>query len=135
MPGPLAGFRIVDVTAMLTGPMATMLLADQGAGDGGTRPQFVRNAFCDKITGYTAAQAITAALLARERGAGGQHLRLSMLDAALAFLWPDMMTNQSLLDEDVTPLPPIAESYRFVETADGFVAIAGGLSGSEPGKD
>ena len=31
MPGPLSGFRIVDVTQMISGPMATMILADQGA--------------------------------------------------------------------------------------------------------
>ena len=31
MPGPLAGYRIIDVTQMLSGPMATMVLGDQGA--------------------------------------------------------------------------------------------------------
>ena len=31
MPGPLDGYRIVDLTSMLSGPWATMLLADQGA--------------------------------------------------------------------------------------------------------
>ena len=31
MPGPLAGFRIVDLSAVVSGPFATMLLADQGA--------------------------------------------------------------------------------------------------------
>ena len=31
MPGPLDGFRIIDVTQMVSGPMATMILADQGA--------------------------------------------------------------------------------------------------------
>src|SRR5262245_63611907 len=31
MPGPRAGFRIFNVTQMISGPMATMLLADQGA--------------------------------------------------------------------------------------------------------
>ena len=31
MPGPLSGYRIVDVTQMISGPMATMILADQGA--------------------------------------------------------------------------------------------------------
>lgn len=31
MPGPLDGYRIVDLTAMISGPLATMTLADQGA--------------------------------------------------------------------------------------------------------
>ncbi len=31
MPGPLQGVRIVDVTTMISSPMATMILADQGA--------------------------------------------------------------------------------------------------------
>src|SRR6202789_408955 len=31
MPGPLEGFRIVDLTSMISGPLATMILADQGA--------------------------------------------------------------------------------------------------------
>lgn len=31
MAGALEGIRIVDLTAMVTGPMATMILADQGA--------------------------------------------------------------------------------------------------------
>lgn len=31
MPGPLHGVRILDLTGMISGPMATMLLADQGA--------------------------------------------------------------------------------------------------------
>lgn len=31
MPGPLAGVRILDATTMISGPFATMILADQGA--------------------------------------------------------------------------------------------------------
>ena len=31
MSGPLHGYRIIDVTSMVSGPLATMLLADQGA--------------------------------------------------------------------------------------------------------
>ena len=31
MPGPLDGFRIVDVSQMVSGPVATMMLGDQGA--------------------------------------------------------------------------------------------------------
>jgi crotonobetainyl-CoA:carnitine CoA-transferase CaiB-like acyl-CoA transferase len=31
MPGPLSGYKIVDLTAMISRPLTTMILADQGA--------------------------------------------------------------------------------------------------------
>ncbi|WP_373085530.1 CaiB/BaiF CoA transferase family protein [Sneathiella sp.] len=31
MPGPFAGIKIIDLTTMISGPLATMILADQGA--------------------------------------------------------------------------------------------------------
>ena len=96
----------------------------QGAAADG-RPEYMRMAWCDKVTALVAAQAITAALLARERGRGGQHLRLSMLDASLAFLWPDAYVNHALLETDgVTELPPLAQTYRALELRDGFIALA-----------
>src|SRR5262245_65420142 len=31
MPGPLSGVRVIDASAIVSGPFATMMLADQGA--------------------------------------------------------------------------------------------------------
>jgi len=86
------------------------------------RPALLRNIVIDKVTAYAACQAATAALLARERGAGGQHVRLSMLDVALGFLWPDGMMQHTLLDDDVVPGRHVADDYMVYRTKDGYVA-------------
>jgi crotonobetainyl-CoA:carnitine CoA-transferase CaiB-like acyl-CoA transferase len=64
------------------------------------KPVFLRQTAADKITAMYAVQAITSALLARERGHGGQHVELSMLDAVVSFLWADAAGNEVLLDSD-----------------------------------
>ena len=87
-------------------------------------PQYMRQTWCDKVTALTTAQAITAALFARDRGAGGQHLKLSMLDSGISFLWMDGHANTMLLEEDALRLPLIAETYIPVETSDGFATVA-----------
>jgi len=93
--------------------------------DPGTdRPLNVRHTICDKATGLTAAQGVTAALLARERGLGGQHLQLNMLDASVAFLWPDGGANATILEEDVFLAPTLAASYGVDEAADGYYSVA-----------
>jgi len=87
-------------------------------------PQYVRQAVCDKVTAHVVAQAITAALFARERSGAGQHLQLSMLDSALSFLWPDSMTNQVILDDDFERKAPISNGYRTNRFKDGYVSAA-----------
>ena len=73
----------------------------------------------------TAAQAISSALFARERGTiGGHHVELSMLDASLAFLWPEVFWNHSFVgDEGVQKKPLIAEFYRLLQTRDGHITM------------
>lgn len=86
-------------------------------------PDLVRNAVVDKATSYALAQGITAALFARERGAPGQHVRISMLDAGLAFFWPDGMLRHTLIGGDVlNPVVP-GERYQLMATADGRVVM------------
>jgi crotonobetainyl-CoA:carnitine CoA-transferase CaiB-like acyl-CoA transferase len=91
---------------------------------GRNEPEYMRQAWVDKATAVNAAQAITAALFARERGAGGQHVRISMLDVGLAFLWPDGHSSTMLRENDAVHLPPIASTYEPAPTKDGAVTIA-----------
>lgn len=61
------------------------ITATQGKGE----PEFFRTLICDKITAYTACQAVTSALYLREKTGEGQHIDLSMLDSGLFFIFPD----------------------------------------------
>jgi crotonobetainyl-CoA:carnitine CoA-transferase CaiB-like acyl-CoA transferase len=88
------------------------------------RPEHVKNAICDKLTALVVAQGITAALLARERGLGPQHLRANMLDASIAVLWPDAGANEVLLDPAVPKLPTLGATYRISDASDGHYAVA-----------
>ena len=86
-------------------------------------PELVRNIVADKATALVAAQAITAGLFARERGAGGQHVRLAMLDATIAFLWPDVMQAHTYLGPGATPPASLGGFLSVRRTADGFMTI------------
>ena len=114
--GPYSDHRVYDpVLQALAGYVALQ-----------ENPEFpirdlVRNIEVDKATAYTAAQSITAALLARARGGRGQHLQISMLDVALSFFWPDGMLTRSLLGEGVRRTLMIADTYRVWMTQDGQV--------------
>jgi crotonobetainyl-CoA:carnitine CoA-transferase CaiB-like acyl-CoA transferase len=104
--GPYASRRGYDpIFQALTGYVAAQLNPEVPI------PDLIRNAVVDKATAYTLAQAITAALLARERGAPGQHVRVTMLDAGLAFFWPDGMLRHSLVGDDVENLMVPGERY------------------------
>ncbi len=85
-------------------------------------PDLVRTLVCDKSTATLAAQAVTAALFARERGqAKGQHLVIPMLDSALYWSWPDAFMAHSLQSPTVTPGPTVYTIYRLQQTADGHM--------------
>jgi len=83
-------------------------------------PRFARQVLADKVTAITAAQAITAALLARERGRGGQHVHLSMLDALVSFMWVDAAGNEVLRDGDGSQPSSFAAGARPFRFTDGW---------------
>jgi len=83
-------------------------------------PVFLRQPAADKVTALYASQAITAALLARANGAGGQHLELSMTDAVVSFLWTDSAGNEVLLDSDRSMNSSFVAGFRPMRFEDGW---------------
>lgn len=115
--GPNAGEKVYDyVIQAMTGMAA---LQRDAAGTPMLTKQFV----VDKVTALTAAQAITAALFQRERGHGGQHLQLAMLDVGLWFFWPDGMMDRAMQGDGITHAPHFSEMYDVRATLDGHVAL------------
>ena len=114
--GPYAQRRVYDpIIQGLTGHVAIQESPDVPI------PDLVRNIVADKSSAYTAAQAITAALFARERGAGGQQIEVPMIDASLAFFWPDGMMKHTLKGGGIVEGPALYDVYRLWETADGRI--------------
>lgn len=86
-------------------------------------PVIMASTVSDKVTALTAAQAITAALFARERNGGrGSRVEVAMLDATVAFQWPDAMYNHVWVDDAPAPFPEFGATQRPWRTADGWVA-------------
>lgn len=121
--GPYSKKRVYDPLVQALSGLAS-IQGDRGA----ARPRMVRTIIPDKVTALTAAQAITAALLARERSGKGQHVRLSMLDAMIALLWPEGMARHTFLT-GTSRDRPIAQDLVF-ETTDGYIT-AGTVSDAE----
>jgi crotonobetainyl-CoA:carnitine CoA-transferase CaiB-like acyl-CoA transferase len=95
----------------------------QGGADD-RRPRLIRTVLPDKLTAVTAAQAIAAALVGRFRTGKGQHVRLSMLDAVLAFMWASDMGAHTYVGE-TTPARKAASFIDLIyETHDGFMTAA-----------
>ena len=118
--GPYAHRRVYDSVIQ-----AQSGLVGNQTGINDESPRFLRQAAADKVTAYTAAQAITAALLARERGASGQHVELAMLDASVAFLFADSAAHEVALDNDQRHLAQSFSAHqRAIALADGHVVVA-----------
>jgi crotonobetainyl-CoA:carnitine CoA-transferase CaiB-like acyl-CoA transferase len=101
----------------------TGLCSVQGGADD-RRPRLIRSIVPDKVTAITAAQAITAALLARAKTGEGQHVKLSMLDAVMAFLWSSDMGSQTYVDQEVSVQRAAAFLDLIYETSDGYISIS-----------
>ena len=117
--GPLANEPVYDPIIQAMSGLTTIQ-----AGADTERPRLVRTILPDKLTSVVTAQAITAALLARAKTNEGQHVRLSMLDAVINFLWASDMGGQTFPDKPV----PAQKAASFIdliyETKDSHVTAS-----------
>ena len=123
--GPYAGKRVYDpIIQGLSG------FADLQADPGTRRPRMIRTIVADKTTAIFAAQAVSAALFARERTGEGQHIRLAMLDTMIAYLWPEAMTQYTVVGREANTPDPTARPELIFATTDGYITV-GTISDSE----
>jgi crotonobetainyl-CoA:carnitine CoA-transferase CaiB-like acyl-CoA transferase len=123
--GPYVGKRVYDpVIQSLSG------FADVQANQTTGRPQLIRTIVADKTTAVHAAQAICAALFARERSGQGQSIHLSMLDTMVAYLWPEAMTQYTVVGNEASAINPTARPDLIFQTLDGYITV-GSVSDSE----
>jgi len=123
--GPYMRKRIYD-------PMIQALsgLADIQSEQHTQRPQMIRTILADKTTSIFAAQAITAALLAREKTGVGQHIKLSLLGTMLSFLWPEAMMQYTVVGREKTAAATNVGPDLVFETCDGYMTV-GTISDAE----
>ena len=122
--GPYSHKRVYDPVIQSLSGLAD-IQRDRDTG----RPRMIRTVIPDKTTAITGAQAITAALLSRERTGKGQHIRLAMIDAMISLIWSEGMAGYTVVGHEDNVPPQLAPDLIF-ETSDGYIT-AGAVSNSE----
>jgi crotonobetainyl-CoA:carnitine CoA-transferase CaiB-like acyl-CoA transferase len=115
--GPYAHGRVYDYVIQ-----AASGFADAHGDAASAEPRLLPTLLCDKLTALTAAQAICAALHARHASGEGQKIELSMLDASVAFLWPEAMYNHGFLEDPPAPAPEFGANQKLWQCRDGWFA-------------
>jgi crotonobetainyl-CoA:carnitine CoA-transferase CaiB-like acyl-CoA transferase len=113
--GPYINRRVYDPLIQAT--------AGSASAQNNEKPEFFRTIVFDKVTGLTAAQSISTALVQKERTGKGQYLPISMLDSALYYIWPDVMWSKTLLGEDIKYLPDLFDAFPIFKTKDKYISM------------
>lgn len=117
--GPMAGRAAYDnVIQAFTGVAMNQTVSEDDV------PMQYYQLFGDKMTAMYACQAITAALLARERGGVGQEIKLAMVDAVTSFLWPDVAGTAAFMEEGATEGVAVAKGVPLIRFKDGYGQVA-----------
>jgi crotonobetainyl-CoA:carnitine CoA-transferase CaiB-like acyl-CoA transferase len=90
----------------------------------GEPPRFIEQTIADKVASMAAAQAVVAALFARERGRGGQRIDVPMLDVSVAFTWMDVAGKETLLDAPESLSSKVTQGRQCLRFADGWGVVS-----------
>lgn len=117
--GPLAQKPVFDPLIQAASGLTTVQ-----AGSDEQRPKLVRTIVPDKVTAIQTSQAITAALFAKLNQGVGQHIKVSMLDTVVFFLWSSDMGGHTFIGDELEH--ETAQSYidLIYETQDGYISVA-----------
>lgn len=94
------------------------------------RPQMIRTIVCDKTTAVMTAQAVAAALYAREKTGQGDHIQVAMLDTMISYLWPEGMMQYTVVGAEAKASDPNDRPDLVFKTSDGYITC-GTISDSE----
>ena len=117
--GPYADLPVYDPVIQALSGWAGAQTTDDG-------PSLIHAMVADKSAALTTAQALCAALVQRAATGTGLHVEMSMLEANIGFVWSDTMMHASLLDDDATHRPNLAQTYRLLRCRDGSIAVTAG---------
>lgn len=117
--GPYANRRAYDPIVQAVSGLTSIQ-----AGSDEDRPRLIRTVLPDKLTAVMGAQAVCAALVGRSQTGEGQHIRLSMLDSVLSFMWASDMNAYTFVDRPVTPEKAASFIDLIYETADGYITVS-----------
>lgn len=117
--GPLASKPVYDPLIQAISALTTVQ-----AGSDEERPRLVRTILPDKLTAVQASQAITAALLSRERTGKGQKVTLSMLDTIAAFLWASDMNGHTFVGDEMEKEESQSFSDLVYDVKGGYLSIS-----------
>ena len=117
--GPLSHKPVYDPIIQALSGLATVQ-----AGSDEERPRLIRTILPDKLTGVTAAQAVVAALAGRAKSGEGQHVKVSMLDSIIAFLWSSDMGGQTFIGKEMSAQRAATFIDLIYETKTDYITVS-----------
>jgi crotonobetainyl-CoA:carnitine CoA-transferase CaiB-like acyl-CoA transferase len=118
--GPYAGRAAVDDTIQAACGLAWL------QGDAGNEPpRYVKSVVADKVLALYVAQAVTAALFARERTGKGQAVEVPMFECMVSFLAVEHLAGKTFVPpEGPTGYSRLLNPFRRpFETTDGYIGV------------